>query len=870
MSLRRRGWLPLLTVLTCLALAGGARAATAYDLTRDKVQYVAITSHLDTQWLWTVQNTIDSYLPLTAFRNFYLFDKYPDYVFNFEAAYHYMLFKQYYPGHFADIKRYMDKGNWRLAGGMLVACDVNVPSPEALVRQYLYGNGFFQQEFGRRADDVFLPDCFGFGMALPTVSVHCGMIGFSTQKIYCPWLAQPSGAYPKPFDIGLWEGVDGSSLIAAINPGAYTSSWDIRPEQIDTLALTSGIHAAFDYMGVGDRGGGCCCGQNDECTEEEVIKLFDRIARNDKEEIKVVLAPSDQLFKDILAQGLRDKLVRYRGELLARVHGTGTYTSRTQMKRLNRLNEQLGFSSECASVLAEQLAGSPYPADSLKGAWIRFLWHQFHDDLPGTSIDEVYTDYSLPEERAAGEQFEGLRRASLTALAGQMETRGQGAALLVFNPLNQERLETALATVQYPSGAAPQFVRVYGPDGKEVLSQVLERSGTGLSLAFQARVPACGAAVYDVRASDAACSLPSPLKASQSGLANAALELSLDSNGDIASLRDRRTGKETLSGPLQLQLLPDTPDDWPRWEVSYKDVMSAPQPVAGPAKVSLVESGPLRATLRVERKAGGSTFIQDIRLSAGSPRVEVENRIDWQQRATMLKAAFPLAAANSKAAYDLGLGAIERGSNIPNLYEVPGQMWAELTDSSGQCGVAVLNDCKYGWDKPDDHTLRLTLIHTPGTSPGISKEIASPDMDLGENRVTFAVYPHAGDWRAAGVVWQAAELNQPLLATRVESHPGRLGRQLSLLRIDNRQVALMALKKMENGEGYTLRVRELAGAKQPKVACTFRDKLTQAAELNGIEEPKAEAAFSGNRLTFDLEPYQLKTFAVKLAPSANR
>lgn len=837
-----------------------------YDLSKDKVQYVAVTSHLDTQWLWTIRNSIDSYLPLTAFRNFYLFEKYPQYIFNFEAAYHYMLFKQYYPDHYADIKRYMEKGNWKLAGGMLVACDVNVPSPESLVRQFLYGNGFFKEEFGRKAVDVFLPDCFGFGMVLPTVGAHCGMIGFSTQKIYCPWLPQPSGAYPKPFDIGLWEGVDGSSLIAAVNPGAYTDPWTIYPEQIDTLGRTTGIYASYDYMGVGDIGGGCCCGQRGDCSEKDVISLFERIARNDQEEIKVVLAPSDQIFKDIIAAGLRDKLVRYRGEFLAREHGTGTYTSRAQMKLKNRQNELLGFSSEMASVLAGQLAGKPYPAQRIKDSWIKFLWHQFHDDLPGTSIPVVYQRYSLPDEDVAIEQFTAIRQEGLHALAAKMDTRSAGTALMVFNPLSVQRQEPVLAQVEFQDGQTPEFVRVYGPDGKEVLSQVLERNGKQLSITFMASTPACGAAVYDVRAADAPCGLPSALKASQNGLANANLEVKLDGNGDIASIRDLRTGRETLSGPMQLELLPDSPNDYPQWEIRYEDIMAQPRTVAGPAKVTVVEQGPLRATLRVERKSGGSVFVQDIHLTAAGRRVDVENRIDWQERKTLLKAGFPLKAANSKAVYDLGLGTIERGDNSANLYEAPAQQWAEITDISGGFGAAVLNDCKYGWDKPSGDKLRLTLIHTPETRPELQGgDIGDETLDMGMNRVTYSVYPHGGDWRKAGVVWEAACLNQPLTAVQIGSHAGALGKSVGFLRISDPTVALMALKQAESGDRLVLRVRELNGAAARRVSCAFPgSRIKQASELNGIEEQTGLANSKGGELSFEIGPYQVKTFSVAL------
>ena len=135
-----------LTIIMFLAVVFcSATSVRSYDLSKDRVQYVVTTAHLDTQWLWTIWLTRAYYLPLTTQGNFYLFEKYPDYLFNFESVYHYMLIKEYYPKDYEMIKQYVDKGNWHLSGGMIVACDVNVPHPESLIRQILYGNGFFQE-----------------------------------------------------------------------------------------------------------------------------------------------------------------------------------------------------------------------------------------------------------------------------------------------------------------------------------------------------------------------------------------------------------------------------------------------------------------------------------------------------------------------------------------------------------------------------------------------------------------------------------------------------------------------------------------------------------------------------------------------------
>src|SRR5262249_5836988 len=179
--------------------------------------YVVGTAHLDTQWLWTIQDSIREYVPNTLHDNFKLFEKYPGYVFSFEGAFRYMLASEYDPRGYARLKDYIRQGRWRVAGSAVDAGDVNIPSPESLIRHVLYGNGFFRHEFGKTSADIYLPDCFGFGWALPTVAAHCGLRGFSTQKL--TW----GSSVGVPFEIGLWEGVDGSALIAELAPGDYVS-----------------------------------------------------------------------------------------------------------------------------------------------------------------------------------------------------------------------------------------------------------------------------------------------------------------------------------------------------------------------------------------------------------------------------------------------------------------------------------------------------------------------------------------------------------------------------------------------------------------------------------------------------------------------
>jgi alpha-mannosidase len=829
----------------------------AYDLSRDKVTYIAAESHLDTQWQWTLDGTIKVFLPNTMYRNFDIFDQFPGYVFSFEGAFRYMLMKQAYPADYARVKGYVASGNWAPVGGFVDAADVNVPCPESVVRQVLYGNGFFKDEFGKKSIDVFLPDCFGFGYALPTIAVHCGLKGFSTQK-FDVW----GGWRPTPFSIGRWQGVDGSILVSCLKPGSYADlQWDIRGIDGDALKTASGVWATYDYFGVGDQGGG-----NED---GPVTSLMSRIATNATQDIKVVLAPSDQTFRDLTPAQI-SALPVYDGELVMKTHGTGAYTAHADIKTRNWRNEVLAFSAEQASVIAEWAANAPYPRDALKSAWIRVLWNQMHDGVTGTSIPDAYTKYSIPALDSSIAAFSGTLTAANDGVAALLDTRVNdpaGIPMVVFNPLAMDRRDLVEASVTFP-GAAPAEVRVFDAAGGEVPSQKTAVAGQTVNFAFMASVPSTGYAVYEVRPSTTACALATGMTAGATALENSQYKVTIDANGDISGIIDKRNGsRELLAQPARLEMRNDNSTQWPSWEVLYADVSAAARGYVDQAVIKRVmESGPARVSVQVKRTKDGSSFTQYYRLSADSTGfLEVANDITWNTSSTMLKAGFSLKASNPKATFDLGVGVIERPNMTANLYEVPAQQWADLTNADNAFGTAILADYKRGWDKSSDNTLHLTLIHSPsGTNYGYTG-------DKFQHKFSYGIYGHAGTWSSGGVVRQGLRFNNPLIAFQAGAHAGAAGKSLSFVACDPSKIAVMAVKKAESGNEYVVRIREIAGSSTPQtVSLTFprSASVTGARELNGAEEDsvqaKANVTASGNTISLTIGKYQIRTIAFAL------
>ncbi len=833
---------------------GEAADAPEFDLSKDKVLYCVGYAHLDTQWRWDFCTTIDEYVKNTLDDNFALFEKYPQYRFNFTGSVRYRMMKEYYPEKYEKLKQYIAAGKWYVSGSSVDEGDANVPSAEAVIRQVLYGNQFFRREFGKESVDFMLPDCFGFPASMPSIWAHCGLKGFSTQKL--TW----GSAVGIPFTIGVWEGLDGQSVIAALDPGSYASALvgrvDLNEkwlERIETNGRKYGVFADYHYYGVGDVGGAP--------RDEDVANYVASIDQPDSK-FKVALVSSDQMYKDITAEQ-RDKLPRYKGDLLLTEHSAGTLTSQSYMKRWNRKGELLADAAERVAVAADWLGAARYPYEKLGRSWERVLANQMHDILPGTSIPRAYT-YSWNDEILAMNGFAAVARDSVGGIVRAMDTRVQGTPLVVYNPLSIDRQDVVEATIDF-GRRPPAQVSVFDAFGKETPSQVLERGETSVRIAFLADVLPTSLTVFDVRGLDGVREAPSMLKVSEKGLENEFYRVTINDDGDVSSIFDKKGDRELLASPARLVFTYEKPRAWPAWNMDWNDRKNPPiDRVRGPAKVRVIEDGPVRVALEIERSARNSIINQQIRLSAGSAgqRVEFKCDIDWQSTECALKASFPLTASNPNATYNWGMGTIQRGNNEPTRYEVPSHEWFDLTDKEGKYGVSILEDSKFGSDKPADSEVRLTLLYTPGVRKSY---LDQHSQDWGRHDILYAIYGHAGDWREGRSEWQARRLNQPLMAFTAPVHEGELGKTFSWLRCSTPQVDVRALKRAEDGDRVIVRVQELWGREAKGVELALAAPIEDAYEVDGQERRIGDATLTDGKLRVDIQPFRPRSFSVSLS-----
>jgi alpha-mannosidase len=871
----------LLAVLLASSLAVSAQT-TQPDLTKEPTLYVVAYAHLDTQWRWEYPRVINDYIPKTLHDNFALIDKYPNYIFNFSGANRYRMMKEYWPADYARLQQYVAAGRWFPAGSSMEEGDVNSPSAESIFRQILYGNRFFQREFGKSSAEYMLPDCFGFPASLPSILAHAGLKGFSTQKL--TWnSAAPVGGRgsieetPRgiPFNVGYWVGPDGRGVVAALNPGSYGGQVreDISkspaiagnnavdwPRRVERNGKASGLFTDYHYYGTGDTGGS---------PREDSVRMMEAIVTRNNAlveaqaavgdgPLKVVSATADQMFLNIRPEYI-DRLPRYEGDLLLTDHSAGSITSQAYQKRWNRKNELLADAAEKASISAAWLGTRVYPQERLNNAWTLVMGGQFHDILPGTATPKAF-NFSWNDDVIAMNQFAGVLTSATEGIASALDTQSIGTSIVVYNPLNVERED--VVETSNPIAVGP--VRVAGPNKGYVLSQVIDAT----KLVFLAKVPPLGYAVYDVQPGFSA--IGKTLKVTTRSLENDRYRIQLNMDGDVSSIFDKQLNRELLSAPMRLAIKNDTPAQWPAWNMDWTDQQKGPRTyVGGKAQVNVIEDGRVRVAVQVVRETEGSKFSQIIRLSAGDAgnRVEFSNVIDWKTSNANLKATFPLTAANANATYNWDIGTIQRGNNDERKFEVPSHQWFDLTDKSGTFGVTILSDCKYGSDKPDDSTLRLTLLRTPGIAPRAGYADQST-QDWGRHEIVYGLASHAGDYRRAQTDWHAQRLNQPLIAFESSKHPGTLGKTFSLLRTNSSRVRVLALKKAEDSDEVIVRVVELDGREQPDVRLAFAGQVIAAREVNSQEQPVGKASIDKGELVTSLGRFQPRTFAVKLAPGS--
>ncbi|MGD1901323.1 MAG: alpha-mannosidase [Geitlerinemataceae cyanobacterium] len=784
-----------------LALAD-LHTALVRNFPRDELAIDLLThAHLDMAWLWPLSETYDA-----AQRTFEsvlnLQDDYPEATYTHSSPALYDWIEQHRPDLFDRIKTQVDRGKWDVAAGLWVEPELNIISGESIARQILYGQRYCQEKFGQISRVAWLPDSFGFCWQLPQFLALGGIDYFVTQKLR--W----NDTTEFPHELFCWQAPDGTQIPAWM---ASPIGTDIDPVAMTQYAAqwcyTTGRKTAMWLPGAGDHGGG------------PTRDMLDRVRRWQDSPVlpKLEFNTSDKFLDAATAD--TDDLPVWNSELYLELH-RGCFTTYASQKWANRQGEILLYQAELYASIASIVAGADYPAEELETAWKKVLLNQFHDILPGSAIPEVFVDANRGWEAAIA-AAESVREEAIAQLSARLESVEppveEAIPLLVFNPTLGRRSQ--LISIGFESDiydliddlGGVEVVCVYDDRGNPVASETVE----DFMLHFLATdLPSLGVKRYWIVPEEPT---PQPDRAPENfTLENQYLRVEIDpATGNIARCFDKLTQREVLAetGGNRLEAYSDSGQYWDAWNI---DPDYEQHPLAPPVLVSIVweECGTLRQRLRVVRRLNQSSFVQSYILDRGSPILEIDSLVDWQERHVVVKAAFDLAFEADRATYETPCGAIERPIRPQTAaeraqWEVPMLQWCDVetrSEASEIYGLSLLNDCKYGGDaKPD--RLRLTLLRG-STWP-------DPEADLGEHRFRYALYPHAGTWQTAGTVRRALAFNQPPIVVPAMPAASEASPTLPVdrdwLDLGDDNLVLMALKRSEDGDRWLLRCHESAG-----------------------------------------------------------
>lgn len=818
------------------------------DGEKSPIIYCVGHTHIDCAWLWTLRVTEDK-----AVRSFStvleLMKEYPEYVFMSSQPQLYKYVKKNAPDVYEQIKERVKEGRWEPDGGMFVEADCNIASGEALVRQFVHGQRFFKEEFGVDNEILWLPDVFGYSAALPQILQKCGIPYFMTTKI--SW----NEFNKMPYDTFEWEGIDGSRVLthfvptrdynkAAVEGGTETEHFTtyngyINPSQMkgawarySQKYLNEEVLCSF---GFGDGGGG---------PTKDMLENQRRLAKGLPGMPRTKMSTAKEFFH-VLDKHVTDKkyLPTWVGELYLEYH-RGTYTSMARNKKFNRKAEFAYQNEEMYAMLDAQTAGGAYPEKELHEGWEVILRNQFHDILPGSSIKEVYDDSKAEYEGIFAEN-KALTDATLAHIAAGVKAPKH--SLVVYNPNSAAAYD--LVTFTVPEGMGEPAVY----DGETKLA--VQKTVDGTYVFFAAGVPGKGYKTYIVK-EEAADTTPS-MEVSTEVMENEYFKVEYNEKGQFAKIYDKKADRDILKPGKAGNVIvsyEDRPHNYDAWDVNnyYTEKSWDIDQVSA---MEVVENGPVRACVKIERKYLDSTITQFIYLYHDIPRIDIKNVIDWKEHQIFVKDYFPIDVHTNEATFDIQYGNVKRDTHDNTSwdfakFEVCHHKWMDVSEDG--YGVSMLNDCKYGVG------VRNGVI---GMSMLKSAIHPNPEADKELHEFTYSIYPHQGGWREAGTVKQAYQINNPLTYSWKENEGGTLAPEYSLVSSDKDNAVIEVVKKAEDSDAVIVRLYECYNRRTP-VTLIFGKELTSVVECNMMEEGADPVEFTGNQATFEMKPYEIKTLKV--------
>lgn len=780
------------------------------------VFYAVGNAHLDLAWLWPQKETHRK-TARTMAAQLRLLEDYPDYKFIFSQPAGFEMMEKYYPELFQKVKEAVKGGRFIADGAMYVEPDTNMTSGESLIRQLIYGKRYFKEVFDVDSQLLWLPDTFGYSAALPQILRGCKVKHLVTQKIF--WSYNEGDKFP--YHYFTWQGADGSKVDSFL-PTSYTYRTDpseicgvwknrVQKRELDAFLLP---------FGYGDGGGGPSRSALEFIKREENLEGMPRVKN----------ASPVEFFDDMEKAG--GPKHTYVGELYFSAH-RGVYTVQAKVKKGNRKGELALREAEIWGALARQ-KGFQYPQDEMDLTWKRLLLNQFHDILPGSSIDRVNVEAHKDYEQILKEA-----NAARDKAVAALQTSDSGVTL--YNSLSFPRSSVVALPEAFKKGAvtADGEAVLTAPSGEGVLAYVTLPAMGSLSLLPTDEQPKFK---------------PVSLKLTGTGavMENELVKIKINKNGEITSFVDKESGRESARGNMNRFLMyKDVPRLFDAWDIDSNYELQE-VPLAEPVTLSVVEDSGLRCVLRLTRKINNSSLSQDIVLNYNSRRLDFVTRVDWNEMHRLLKVAFPVDIKTDEGINEIQFGYMKRPTHRSRPYdtdrfEVCNQRYSALVDENR--GIAVLNDCKYGISMHEGE-LRLTLLRA-GTCPEMK-------TDTGRHEFTYSFTAWDGPFISSPVVEEAYDLNVPVLVKDGQAE------DFSAFYVDEPNVFIDTVKLAEDRSGdLILRLYE---SKRADTVCNLAINfpVQEVSLCNMLEEKEQALPVQDGCVQLRFGTFEVKTVRIKV------
>ena len=826
--LRSRGWNSAWFLLFfAIRLPGWAQTAAPWLPKESEFRFHMIgQAHIDPVWLWpwseglsVVQSTFRSALDRM--------NETPDFCFTASSAQFYEWVAENDPAMLAEIRKRVEDGRWDAVGGWWVEPDVNVPSGESLVRQGLYGQLTFRRLLGRFATVAYNPDSFGHPGALPQI---LKLLGTNNYVFMRPEPREKT----LPGDVFWWEAPDGTRVLTYRIPISYNDE-----RQVDTRIRrifrewNPSTHTLMAFYGAGDHGGGA---------SKENIRSIQEL-QSQAGAPRVLFSTPDRYFAEIRGSDTAHLPV-VTGDL--QHHSVGCYTAQSWMKKANRATEIALLSAEKLAAIGSLAWGAAYPGPDLAAAWKRVLFLQFHDSLAGTALPEHY-EIAAPAGYGFARQIaDNALYLALQKLAWEVPAEDPDSVYLLAFNLHPWAVVSNLEYDVRRTPGAPS--RVEDEQGRAVAHQwtpATTEVNDRQRVVIRAALPPFGYRQFRVRPV-AGAEAASGLSVNGRVMENAFLRVTFAPDGSLG-IFDKKAAREVFQGGqggARALVMDDPSDTWSHNVRAYDKQIGA----FGEAEIAAIETGPLRAGVRVRSRYGNSTLSTVWLLYADSPTLEGRVTLDWHEHSKMLKFSFPVDVREPRATYEIAYGNIVRP---PNGDEEPGQRWIDMS-GSGPYGLAVVNDAKFGYSAAGND-MRISIVRGAPYAHHIP-HVLDPArdhlwQDQGTQTFRLLLEPHSGTWQEAGIQRAAEEFVTPVPILYHGIHRGTRPQSASFLTVNAANIVVTAIKKAENGSDLIVRCYETAG-RAGSASIAF--------------------AFAGKNWSGEFRPYEIKTLRLDSRTGAIR